>query len=237
MKLYSHSKRIILILQFSLELGTADAQVNSSTKIIDNSDQIKKYVKTLVDVVRNNSAFANTLNWEEITKELNFKADALNSIDDTKQLAAFLLTKLKAAGDDHSFLMNTAVTKSYANGEFVLTKPEAKIISGNIGVIYIPNLSTSNSQIHKEFATTIQNLIRDLDSKHSIKGWIVDLRTNTGGGMYSMIAGVGPLVGSGTLGYFVRSVKNKVKYTPWYYEQGASGIGKKVFTRVDNCTS
>ncbi len=233
MKSYSHFKCILLIPLFSLGFGTADAQVNSSSKINNNTDQVKNYVKTLVDVIRNNSAFANALDWEEITNELNVKADTLTSIDGTKQLAVFMLAKLKAAGDNHSFLMNTAVTKSYADGKFVLTKPEAKIISGNIGVISIPNLSTSNSQIHKEFATTIQNLIRDLDSRHSMKGWIVDLRTNTGGSMYPMLAGVGPLVGSGTLGYFVRYSKNKVQYTPWFYEQGASGIGRSVFTRVD----
>ena len=38
-----------------------------------------------------------------------------------------------------------------------------------------------------------------------MKGWIVDLRGNFGGNMWPMLLSVEPLIGNGTLGYFVVS--------------------------------
>lgn len=51
-----------------------------------------------------------------------------------------------------------------------------------------------------------------------INGWIVDLRGNTGGNMYPMIAGLGPLIGEGILGYFIDR-KGGTEY--WSYINGS----------------
>ena len=60
---------------------------------------------------------------------------------------------------------------------------------------------------------------KKLDSENNIKGWVVDLRKNTGGNMYPMIAGLGSLVGEGNLGYFVA----KNRKDTWKYENGKMG--------------
>jgi carboxyl-terminal processing protease len=59
-------------------------------------------------------------------------------------------------------------------------------------------------------------MIKKLDSENEISGWIIDLRTNTGGSMHPMILGLSSLVGDGTLGYFITK-ENKV---PWLLENG-----------------
>ncbi|MBU6452798.1 MAG: peptidase S41 [Cyanobacteria bacterium REEB67] len=78
---------------------------------------------------------------------------------------------------------------------------------------------TSKSSQGKSFARSLQQEIA-LATQHGPVGWIVDLRGNTGGNMWPMIAGVGPLLGASTLGYFEYP---KIKIA-WYYENGKSGV-------------
>jgi carboxyl-terminal processing protease len=58
-------------------------------------------------------------------------------------------------------------------------------------------------------------------------GWVVDLRGNTGGNMWPMIAGVGPIVGEGILGFFV-DPDSVVK--TWAYQDGGSLLDGVVLT-------
>ena len=52
------------------------------------------------------------------------------------------------------------------------------------------------------FADAIQAAIRQAD-RAELAGWIVDLRGNTGGNMWPMLAGFGPVLGEGTAGFFI----------------------------------
>jgi hypothetical protein len=52
------------------------------------------------------------------------------------------------------------------------------------------------------FAADIQRRIEAAD-RAGVLGWIVDLRGNSGGTMWPMIAGLGPILGEGALGAFV----------------------------------
>lgn len=54
---------------------------------------------------------------------------------------------------------------------------------------------------HKQYATDVQNLMRNLD-KTPVCGWMIDLRRNEGGDIWSYMAGVGPILGEGDLGGF-----------------------------------
>lgn len=55
----------------------------------------------------------------------------------------------------------------------------------------------------------------------------MDLRSNTGGDIYPMIAGIGPVLGEGVCGYFVvpASADSDVRI-PWSYANGASYFSK-----------
>jgi C-terminal processing protease CtpA/Prc len=53
-----------------------------------------------------------------------------------------------------------------------------------------------------QFAESIQRAIEQADHR-GLSGWIVDLRGNFGGNMWPMIAGIGPLLGDGIIGWIV----------------------------------
>ena len=78
------------------------------------------------------------------------------------------------------------------------------------------------------FADAIQRRIAALDHD-DLAGWIVDLRGNGGGNMWPMIAGVGPIVGEGILGYFVDPVGVE---SVWEYPTGASFLDGAQYARV-----
>ena len=68
---------------------------------------------------------------------------------------------------------------------------------GSIGYIEL----NTESGTHLEYATDVQKLMRTTD-KTPVCGWIVDLRRNQGGDIWSYIAAVGPILGEGDLGGF-----------------------------------
>ena len=68
---------------------------------------------------------------------------------------------------------------------------------GSIGYIELDGEYTT----WNEYATDIQKLIRNLD-KAPVCGWMIDLRRNRGGDIWSYIAAVGPILGEGDLGGF-----------------------------------
>jgi len=80
------------------------------------------------------------------------------------------------------------------------------------------------------FATSIENQIRAADAPELV-GWIVDLRGNTGGNMWPMIAGVGSILGEGTAGAFVDPDGS---VSLWGYRDGASFVDGTPLVQVPN---
>jgi carboxyl-terminal processing protease len=118
--------------------------------------------------------------------------------------------------------------------EFTLNLPlQGRLITNEVGLIVLPQFSASMVDQKKakadadQFAEQIQSLIRDLDQKNA-RGWILDLRLNSGGNMWPMLAGIGPILGEGEVGSFV-SGTNTVK---WSYRDGKAMIGNNVLSQA-----
>lgn len=77
------------------------------------------------------------------------------------------------------------------------------------------------------FAESIQQAISEAD-RDGLAGWIVDFRGNGGGNMWPMIAGVGPVLGEGIIGWIVY---NNREYEREYVNGGAQSFGE-VFAHV-----
>jgi carboxyl-terminal processing protease len=95
-------------------------------------------------------------------------------------------------------------------------KPQGYRLETEIGYLDLPAV-TSNKELSKTYATTVQQLIREMDQP-SIRGWVIDLRRNTGGNMWPMVAGVGPILGDGECGSFISPEGKK---TSWGYSDGS----------------
>jgi len=89
-----------------------------------------------------------------------------------------------------------------------------------VGWIKVPSCWTFDAAKDKALANAIRTEIKRIDSGQKVLGWIVDLRHNTGGNMWPMLAGLNALIEDGTVGYFVDPNSNKKQ--PWISQNGRS---------------
>ena len=141
--------------------------------------------------------------------------------------------------EKHSFLMPAGTAAVYTNDTSLKTSPPLSRLVGelsgellsdqSIAYLTVPWVNTSDPATCTRIADSIQSLISVLD-KQGVEKWIIDLRKNTGGNCWPMIAGIGPLLGEGICGYFV-SADEKV---PIIYRNGSALQGKQLRCQVSN---
>jgi carboxyl-terminal processing protease len=100
-------------------------------------------------------------------------------------------------------------------------------LQDSIAYLTVPWVSTTDSLICERIADSLQSVIARLDSRN-ISRWIIDLRKNSGGNCWPMLAGIGPLLGDGVYGYFVSSGER----IPITYHDGSAFQGRHVLCRV-----
>ena len=190
----------------------------------ESSKQVINFGKEIINIVKQNAIYADSVDWSSMNKEVEVLSKSALSLDDAPIIADYVISKLRKAGDNHSFFQNKVSAQRYASRNSVPEQPYSKLLDGGIGYIWVPGFTSTSDTASVHFAERIQGLIRELDIKQDIQGWIVDLRKDGGGNMYPMIAGLGPLIGEGTLGYFVNPKAKNSMNNAWTYGNGSSGI-------------
>ena len=124
---------------------------------------------------------------------------------------------LKELGDNHSIFLSKeefenmdSTCKKAAVSEVITFS--GKLLDQNIGYLHLRGFNTTDSINSIIYADSLQNLIKSIDNRN-IKGWILDLRENTGGSCWPMLAGLGPLLGNGICGY---GIDNNHKKSSWF---------------------
>jgi len=175
------------------------------------SSAVIKYSNEFNSIVKKHSIYTDSLDWTSIDKDLKSLGKGLKTVEDAKVLTNYVLQQLRKAGDNHSFVQNKVAAEKYASSNTAQDTVISKLLPNNIGYISVPAFGSTNKEVGEQFAQKIQSQIKKLDTENEIKGWVVDLRRNGGGNMYPMIAGLKPLIGNGTLGYFVKG-KSKIEW-------------------------
>jgi carboxyl-terminal processing protease len=178
----------------------------------------------------------NAIAWDTLLATAKKRLNSSGNCNDTYDIISGCFRELN---ETHSFIMPPAKAAVYNNDTASLQrKPSIRELVGDIkgelldnGIAYltVPWVSTTDSAICTVVADSLQQLISALDGKET-NGWIIDLRKNTGGNCWPMLAGIGPLLGDGVCGYFV-SAREKI---PISYKDGAASQGKYVRCRVSN---
>jgi carboxyl-terminal processing protease len=109
----------------------------------------------------------------------------------------------------------------------IVVPPTGRRLDERIGYLELPAILGSAEQV-QAYAASAQRVIRELDEQ-GVDGWVVDLRRNTGGNMWPMLAAVGPILGEGELGAFVFPESRE----PWAYRAGQALLGQHVLAQVD----
>lgn len=191
--------------------------------------EVKKAVDQVSKLIRKQSLVTDDLNWREIDREVAQISATIESIDSLEKIFRYFTTQLRKAGDKHSFFLMEKRVDKIKGASQEGKQAESKYLENGVGYIKVPALLTFVGEKDKDFADNIRKQIQTLDSVHTITGWVVDLRHNTGGNMWPMLAGLNALTEDGTVGYFVYPASKKS--IPWKSTNGSiTYTGLKVDT-------
>jgi hypothetical protein len=185
------------------------------------------YVNELLNTMQLNSINRDRLNWTDVRAQVAQRAAGAQTIQNLYPAISLALGLL----DDHHSFYQAAGGGGVGNPlspRCTAAAAGTPALPGDVGYVRIGSFSSSVAGADVAFADTIQEQIRARDAENLV-GWIVDLRGNGGGNMWPMVAGVGPVLGEGVIGFFVTPTGSS---SPWSYQGGAALNGSTPISRT-----
>ena len=184
------------------------------------------YVGAALDTIREHALYRDSVDLEALRAEALLIAGGDNDAGDRHLAVEYMLQSL---GDHHSFLMRPDEFKAWENeGGDVAFKHATHRQIEDYGYMLVPAFMSGDSLSMLAFADSLQRSIAAL-SGQGVRGWIVDLRQNTGGNMAPMVCGLGPVLKPGVLGTLT-DVRGTVER--WWYRDGVYGWDDEVVLRA-----
>lgn len=153
----------------------------------------------ILGILQVQSAYKNKVDWPSVRSSVHALGDGAHS---ESLLDPAIREAFRLLGDNHSQYYHPN------NGQVVLSPLAQGCISADVGPLSVPaNVGyvsvPSTAQVSGiAYALALQSAIKSSD-RPDLVGWIVDVRGNTGGSFYEMLAGVGPVLGDGAAGQFI----------------------------------
>src|SRR5215831_11300683 len=148
------------------------------------------------------------VNWDSLYRAAKERLVDADNCDDIYSIIDWCFRQFD---EHHSFIMppsraaiynyDTARLSAKPTLHQLVGEIKGEMIDGGIGYITVPWIRTTDPDICTKLADSLQQVIATLD-RHGISKWIIDLRSNSGGNCWPMLAGIGPLLGEGICGYF-----------------------------------
>jgi len=177
------------------------------------------------------------VSWPVLAAEAKARLREAISCEDAYSTISWCFRQLN---EPHSFIMPPDKASRYAGETEGPDQPMPDLstlvgeirgewLQDSIAYLTIPWVSTTDSLVCLRIADSLQTIIAHLDTRN-VSRWIIDLRGNSGGNCWPMLAGIGPLLGDGVYGYFVRGDQR----VPISYRDGSAFEGRHVLCRVSN---
>jgi len=159
----------------------------------------KDVLDAALTITKKNSLNRDTVAWNVVEPKVRALAAGAEKSADVYPAIRYLLAKLE---DHHSFLLPPAQTNQFRTGGAQNPIPEVRALPERVGYVGMPGYSGGEPVAMRTYATRMHDALGGTTASASC-GWIVDLRQNTGGNMWPMLAGLKPFLGSVGLGTFV----------------------------------
>ncbi|WP_026839232.1 S41 family peptidase [Gillisia sp. JM1] len=234
---------IIICLLCSVINGTA--QNNLSTK-----DSISTFYNSIVSVMKSNYLYRDKVNWAQTESALQERLLKYENFKNSLEEITFLFDNV---GADHCsvYLGENIYTPTYSGpnrNDFspewlskFKTKPkfEVKIIDEEYGYILIPSISfedISSRNIHR-ISQPLYDQISKVKQSKNLKGWIIDLRFNSGGNSMPMLLALYDFLGDNPV-YGMMNIDKKLVTTiklkkgKYYDNHSKSSYIKPVGTKM-----
>lgn len=185
------------------------------------SAEAQAHLTEIIATLQREWLFRDGFDWPGFTRQVMVKAGTAQTIPETYDA---IRAGLELLGDKHSYYI-PATGKTIFNPESPTqstgecTPPPAvtPTLPDDVGYIQI---RVSSGQ---DGAVALDQAIRERN-RAGLIGWIVDMRNSRGGNMWPFLAAIGPVMGEGTLGFFIDAHKQA---TPWGYAAGRAWLDKE----------
>ena len=192
------------------------------------SDVARNYLESVIALTQTNSINRSQIDWPMVRREVFSRAGGAQVPSDTHAAVHWLVSAL---GDRHSAFLDPVALKSLpARSAAVSGKPEGRVVDGRFGYVLVPTFGSPDQASIDQFATELQSVIASVEASKPC-GWVVDLRSNGGGNMWPMLAGIGPVMGAGRLGSFKDP---DGRGASWSYENGEAKSDGRTLAKTLN---
>jgi hypothetical protein len=190
-----------------------------------------RYVDAALALMREHSLRRAQVDWPAVRERALEHARGAETASDSHLAVRFAVREL---GDRHSYLQSPSLTRalqsaavSNARTGAAPTAPRGRRL-GRLAQVQVPGFAGGTPALQVEFAETLKSIIQ-LHDVDDVCGWVVDLRQNSGGNLWPMLAGLGPLLGGGELAASIYPDGRRVGV---WYRDGQAGFGDYTQLRV-----
>ena len=184
------------------------------------------YLDEALDIIQKNALNKDKVDWPSLRTMLLEQGNDIKTRTETYGLIRAALFELH---DYHSFFMTPEETSALINAPPPeSTMPQYDMVDDRYAEVIMYGFGSLNADQDRKYADEMQQNIRELNLKNPC-GWIVDLRMNTGGNMWPMLAGLGPILGNGIFGSFINPDGTK---EAWSYQNGKAMVGSDVAVQI-----
>ena len=175
--------------------------------------QFTAHVDSVYAFMKFNSIHHKKVNWEEEDKVFKQNMASARTLDDTVQC---FVQVLEALDDVHShFTYNNRnygfwkptpdstlklIGPLLALADGMINMPTVEILADDIIYVRVPGYRVWEPQLVQKYAQALHDSITQYNPK-KLKGVILDLRLNTGGNAYPMLAGLSCMLNGATVAY------------------------------------
>ncbi|MFE5582152.1 S41 family peptidase [Kitasatospora sp. NPDC056531] len=159
------------------------------------SPQARTYLSEALDLLQRKSLNTAKVDWPTVRSRAFAQAAAARTPADTH---AAIRTAVAALGDRHSRFYPPGQAAALTADPATVDAPTVAQLRGRIAHLSLPAVNGSE-RTYTEYVTRGRTAVSGAEAC----GWVVDLRRETGGGMWAPLAVAAPLLGDGPLGAFV----------------------------------
>src|SRR5690606_35590321 len=198
----------------------------------DATPTVARYLDAALDIMQANSVRRAAIDWPAVRAAAHAQARGARAPADAHTAIRYALRRL---GDGHSYLssprwsqrLRQAPVSNARTGRAAI-EPADALDANRLAYVNVPGVAGGEHMQQVAFANRLQRLTRSHDQSGAC-GWILNLRDNSGGNLWPMLVGLGPLLGEGDIAAAVYPDGRRV---PISYAEGKGGLGDYVQLRV-----
>ncbi|MFF0228300.1 S41 family peptidase [Streptomyces sp. NPDC004629] len=184
------------------------------------SPSARIYLSKALSIMEKHSLLRHQVDWADVRSEAFSQADGALKPADTYGAIG---SALRSLGDGHSILWEPEKAKeNLGSSEVSPDGLQGRSLKNGIGYLSLPGVQGSQ-KTYDQYVRQGRAAVAKADRTGAC-GWVVDLRSDTGGNMWPMLAVVGPVLGDGKVGMFVDADGNR---SVWSIKRGAPYLDGK----------